>query len=32
MSKIAKKAADMFRTVNHCLASAEVYLSVSSHK
>ncbi len=32
MSKFVKKAADVFRTVNHCIASAEVYLYVSSHK
>mgnify|MGYP001130618325 CR=1 FL=1 len=32
MSKIVKKAANMFRIVNHCLASAEIYLSVSSDK
>lgn len=32
MNKIVKKTADLFRTVNHCLASAEVYLSMTSHK
>ena len=32
MNKIGRKAVRMFRTVNHCLASAEVYLSMAPRR
>ena len=31
MSNFFKKAANIYRTVNHCLASAEVYLYEAQH-
>lgn len=32
MNKILKKAGKIYRTVNYCLASAEVYLHEASRK
>lgn len=31
MSKFMSKAGRIYREINHCLASAEVYLYVASH-
>lgn len=31
MNKIIKKAADLYRKMNYCVASAEVYLHEAEH-